>query len=60
LVNDRGFEVEVIECSACGEEFYCSPNDPHDLCECSACVELERSNRDLQSELCSLVDIPMF
>jgi hypothetical protein len=58
MVNDRGFEVEVIDCAACGEQYYCSPNDPHDLCECPMCVEVQSCNLELQWELCDMIGIP--
>ena len=58
MLNDRGFETEVVDCDHCGDQFYCSPADPHDLCECPNCVELESSSLSLQDSLCDLIMIP--
>ena len=35
MINDNGFELELMSCEICGDEFYAAPDDPTDKCACS-------------------------
>ena len=59
MVNDRGYETEIVNCPLCGHKYYCSPNDPHDRCECMRCAEVQETDLDLQWELCDMIGIPV-
>jgi len=44
-LNDNGFDVELVRCEYCFDEYDCSPDDPMDLCECPNCVEQANGSR---------------
>ena len=41
MLNDKGFQLEEVECDECGYFFIAAPNDPTDPCECPVCKYVE-------------------
>ena len=55
MLNEKGFEIEILSCAVCGEEFEGAPDDPTDLCECpSGCADVNNTEVYLEQVLLAL------